>query len=223
VNLKVLATLVGHATTQMIERTYCHIEDDAELLHAAAVQATGICEAITGKAPTAGSGNSKPADASPAMQASERRLVHLVDALQRKLTALEAAETAPVTERAIPVEPAKPKAAPRKRQLLPAHEVAYRAAQWAVKENPELAHATDERVHAWLMKRPEWRDQLPPSWVAFHRYLGYARLHYHGMGKKAQRRAGFVEPPSEPAPAPDRPAEQARDAKAQRERRNHRA
>jgi hypothetical protein len=40
-SLKALATLAGHSTTAMIERVYCHVCDDYDFLHAAAVQAIG--------------------------------------------------------------------------------------------------------------------------------------------------------------------------------------
>ncbi len=45
VGLKVLATLVGHSTTAMIERVYAHIDTDLDYLHQAVLQAGTVSTA----------------------------------------------------------------------------------------------------------------------------------------------------------------------------------
>jgi hypothetical protein len=51
--------------------------------------------------------------------------------------------------------------------------------------------ATCVAVYEWLLGRPEYAGQLPPSAVTFGRYITCARLHYEGACKRTQRRAGL--------------------------------
>jgi integrase len=199
VNLKALAALAGHTTTAMIERVYCHVADDYEFLHSAALQAVGgngqggAASPLPPPPPVPGpaiSPATPPAppigpDVAAVLQAQEQRLAGLFDLLTRKVLALDKAPPAP---------PPRPAGKPRPAKLQPAARIAYEAAQWAVSVNPTLAQATDFDIFRWLLTRPEYAGQLPPTPHSFRRQLNEARRYHDGCGKRAGRRKGFIGP-----------------------------
>jgi integrase len=80
-------------------------------------------------------------------------------------------------------KPARPAKAPTSAEVLsPAHAAAWDAYLWAVKRKPELAHAKDREVFAWLTRRQECPHKLPATFATWQRYLGAARRH-HGTRK----------------------------------------
>jgi hypothetical protein len=174
----------------MIDRVYCHVNEDYDFLRAAVHQAIGLGgKAKTpamAAADTASSQNGQPgrpqhADngangnhAPPATHPDDS----LVRILLNRLSALE--------ERLVDSPPAAAPAPPKMR----AHQaIAFELAQRAVKEHPRLK--TDREIFVWLRKDPERRAQLPPTLDAFRRYLLDARRHYFGCTKRELRRAGL--------------------------------
>ncbi len=103
-----------------------------------------------------------------------------------RLVELETAEAERKRERE-----RQPPAPPK---LNPHHQIAYDAAAWAILHNPVMAHATDLQVYEWLHTRPEYHGQLPPTAVAFCRYLRTARRLIDQCGKRERRRKGWKPP-----------------------------
>jgi hypothetical protein len=91
---------------------------------------------------------------------------------------------------AIPREARKKPTGPR--QLKDAERIAWAGYQLAVRDMPNGDKATCVAVYEWLLSRPEYAGQLPPSAVTFARYITCARLYYEGASKRQQRRAGFT-------------------------------
>src|SRR5262249_45114309 len=142
VNLKALATLVGHTDSRMIERVYIHIDQDYEFLQSAAAQALG-CGAESGTVPVRSpdSAAPPPAEAMATCQAQEARLKTLTGTLERKIASIEQPKpTATATPRAQRKKPTCKK--PRdSMKLNESTSIAWDAACWAMKENPDLAGA----------------------------------------------------------------------------------
>jgi integrase len=180
VGLKALATLVGHSTTSMIERVYAHIDNDLDFLHRAVLQAIS-----KPPEPPALAEDGKPA----ARTLSPEILEQFGDSVNRMITRLVELETA---EAARKKERERQPPAPPK--LNPHHQIAYDAAQWAIAQNPCLVHGTDLQVYEWLHTRPEYHGQLPPTAVAFCRYLRTARRLIDQCGKRERRRKGWQPP-----------------------------
>jgi integrase len=177
-NLKALATLVGHSNTRMIETTYCHVDQDFEFLRTAALKAlgqSGLAHQVIPQPNPADTGAASPAEpsAAPAPGSSEELLRMLVQRIQTLEGELKTATESK---------------APKECKLRPAHVTAYKLSQQALRENPELRHATDEAVYGWLHARPEYRDLLPPTAVSFSRYLNQARRVMNQSSKRAKRR-----------------------------------
>ena len=106
----------------------------------------------------------------------------------------------------VKAKPKKPRK-PREYKLVDSHRVAWDAYQFAIKTNPALAHGTDQQVYEWLVCRPEFAGQLPPTVVTFWRYLSQARKHFHGQGGKRKLRRAAWEGNGEKGGAPDPKAE----------------
>jgi integrase len=191
VNMKALATLVGHSDTRMIESTYCHVGEDFAFLRTAALQALGQSatadQVIEQPQPAPAPGDGAGVGAQPAVKTGAdagQDLVRLVQLLIRQNQTLEAK---------LKAAESKPQL-PKDRVLKACEQLAYDAAHWAIAQKPELAHATDEQIYEWLHARPEYRAQLPPTAVTFSRYLKTARKLLDGCSKRESRRKGWKPP-----------------------------
>ena len=69
-------------------------------------------------------------------------------------------------------------------KLNPAHEAAFAAFRWAIKQRPELARLRDKDVYAFLRSRPEYADKLPQSFATFGRYIRHYRRLVDHRGKR---------------------------------------
>jgi integrase-like protein len=197
VNLKAVATLAGHVDTRMIERVYCHVDGDLDFLHQAAQLAVSPpapngapAQKETGGTNLVPPVYQPPVIAAPAMPLPDlaQQLTGLVEKLTRRLAGLDQARPAPVET------PPPPPAPPR---LTASHQIAYRAAKWALEQQPGLK--TDGQIYEWLRGRPEYAGQLPPTLVTFRRYLTQARRVIDGAGKREQRRRTLTTKPTEAA------------------------
>lgn len=192
-NLKALATIVGHTTTAMIERHYCHLDNDFGLLHKTVEQALGLAVGppvlfdVNGEhQPIAPSVQEPERDTPEALPANQES--RLLEILTARLMALEEQVRNP-----------KPKPV-RKSVFQKCHQLAYDLAQQAIRDNPVLRRKSDYDVFEWLQaNRPEICDLLPPSAATFRRFLSHARRAIHGTTKAELRRleARAIEPKSE--------------------------
>ncbi len=157
VNLKAIATLLGHTTTSMVERIYSHIDGDYLFLQKAAQAAS----ALTGTPAPMPS----PTDAKAWTEMMAARYPRIAPKPEKKWK-------------------------PRRKDgaLQECEKVACEAYRFAIKECPVLR--TDVQVYEWLLARPEFASQLPPSARTFERYMNRARHHFEGAGKRKLRRRG---------------------------------
>jgi integrase len=162
VNLKAVATLLGHTTTTMVERVYTHIDGDYAFLQQAAQAATALV------------GTPRPLPLPAGVVVTVESPVEYPRAVPR------------VTKRKPAPEGPRP--------LKDAERIAWEGYQLALREMPDGANATDIAVYEWLLGRPEFAAQLPPSATTFRRYLMTARLQHDGMCKRKKRRQWFVRP-----------------------------
>jgi hypothetical protein len=72
-------------------------------------------------------------------------------------------------------------------ELHPAHDECYKAWQWAVEQNPELAGATDKTIFLWLREHKECPWRIPKIIETCRRYLSAARM-FHKTSKHAMPR-----------------------------------
>ena len=176
-NLKMLSLLMGHKSTAMTERYIASAGLTDQLLQAA-VQVNYDPQAASVPAPRRRHRSRTRGTLSRSQPLRRRRTAEsdsVLRLLLRQLAALQAE-----------VRDAK-QATPKEPVLLSAHEVAYQLLQVALEENPALAQGTDEAVYEWLRSRPQYRNQLPPSFETFSRYLRQARRLIDAYNKREQR------------------------------------
>jgi integrase len=190
-NLKALAELGGHKDTRMLDRVYVHVSEDLEFLRGALHQALSSDPGngaaplvVSGQEPEVSSNNGATAavaaQVSAEMQAFTERLLVRLATLQDELARAARAE--------VPAPPSvdqKSTEAPS-RKLNAAEKIAYEAAAWARKSNPELV--TDVDVFKWLAGQDRYRGQLPPTAATFRRYLVCSRRALDGCSKREARR-----------------------------------
>jgi integrase len=181
-SIKLVATALGHTTTAMVDRCYIDTSALGDDVKDAVLQINFGPSAVL-----AGREELKPklitaVTAPPATQ---------LPAIAEYLPAQHGCRP----RHQVPPRPLPPALIPKK--LLPAVESAWKAYQWAIGDDLELAAATDRIIFRRLRSRSKCPYRIPKSFNTFARYIGEARLFFDRRKRVLRERQPAPEPPAE--------------------------